>query len=176
MIELRSIDPNLELLAAEVEGPFISDMDPSVLIGVSNKRIILQVVAACGSSLRLVMDPPAADQLIQRLVEQVQATDSSLSGDQPLPEDDKIKAAHPSRTGRHGLYQMAMRLVGAKKSKQALVHLVNWLLRERSDLWQLVSEALPYVEAVRERMPDRDSEKWDAWIKNAMEATSRIRE
>lgn len=48
--------------------------------------------------------------------------------DQPLPEDEAIKAAHPLRSGRHDLYGEAMRLVGAKHSKAALVELVNWLL------------------------------------------------
>lgn len=48
--------------------------------------------------------------------------------DQPLPEDADIRAAHHSRTGRHDLYAEASRMVGAKRSKQALVELVNWLL------------------------------------------------
>lgn len=49
-------------------------------------------------------------------------------GDKPIPEDDAIEAAHPLRNGRHDLYAEAMRLVGAKHSKYALVDLVNWLL------------------------------------------------
>ncbi len=49
-------------------------------------------------------------------------------GDTPLPEDDAIRAAHPTRTGRHDLYAEAMRLVGARHSKGGLVELVNWLL------------------------------------------------
>lgn len=53
-------------------------------------------------------------------------------GDRPLPEDDAIKAAHPTRTGRHDLYAEAMRMVGAKHSKGALVDLVNWLLYVRA--------------------------------------------
>lgn len=48
--------------------------------------------------------------------------------DQPLPEDDAIAAAHPLKSGRHDLYQEAMRMVGAKRSKGALVDLVTWLL------------------------------------------------
>jgi len=52
-------------------------------------------------------------------------------GDMAQPEDDSIRAAHPLRTGRHDLYAEAMRLVGAKHSKRALVDLVNWLLGER---------------------------------------------
>lgn len=48
--------------------------------------------------------------------------------DKPLPEDAEISAAHPLRSGRHDLYQEAMRLVGARHSKFALVDLVTWLL------------------------------------------------
>lgn len=50
--------------------------------------------------------------------------------DMPLPEDADISAAFPTRTGRHDLYAEAMRLVGAKHSKGALVALVNWLLAQ----------------------------------------------
>lgn len=49
-------------------------------------------------------------------------------GDTKLPEDAAIKAAFPTRSGRHDLYQEAMRLVGARRSKAGLVELVNWLL------------------------------------------------
>lgn len=48
--------------------------------------------------------------------------------DKPLPEDGLIRAAHPTRSGRHGVYGEAFRMVGAKRSKFALVDLVNWLL------------------------------------------------
>ncbi len=58
-------------------------------------------------------------------------------GDKPLPEDGVIDAAHPTRSGRHDLYVEAMRLVGAKQSKGALVALVNWLLQPKG---QSVSE------------------------------------
>lgn len=51
-----------------------------------------------------------------------------MSYDQFLPEDEAISNAHPMRTGRHDLYEEAMRLVGAKYTKGALVELVNWLL------------------------------------------------
>lgn len=49
-------------------------------------------------------------------------------GDAPLPEDEAIKAAFPTRSGRHDLYGEAMRLVSARRSKAGLVALVNWLL------------------------------------------------
>ena len=48
--------------------------------------------------------------------------------DRPLPEDEAIAAAFPTRSGKHATYAQAMRLVGAKRSKGALVALVNWLL------------------------------------------------
>lgn len=61
-----------------------------------------------------------------------EATVQSLTWvDAVLPEDDAIKAAHPSRTGDHESYAEARRLVGARRSKQGLVELVNWLLVER---------------------------------------------
>lgn len=51
--------------------------------------------------------------------------------DQPLPGvDEMIKAAHPTRSGKHTLFQRAQRLVGARRSKGGLVELVNWLLVE----------------------------------------------
>ena len=48
--------------------------------------------------------------------------------DQPLPEDEEIEAAFPTRSGRHDLYTEAMRMVGARYSKQGLVALVNMFL------------------------------------------------
>ena len=42
---------------------------------------------------------------------------------------DRIKAAHPSRSGSHEDYATAMRMVGARRSKGALVELVNYLLQ-----------------------------------------------
>ena len=48
--------------------------------------------------------------------------------DAPLPEDEAIAEAHPTRSGKHETYAEAMRLVGARRSKAGLVTLVNWLL------------------------------------------------
>lgn len=69
---------------------------------------------------------------------------STWDKDQPLPEDDQIQAANPLRTGRHDLYVDAMRLVSAKKTKGALVEMVNWLLARHADVvgrnaWTLVT-------------------------------------
>lgn len=52
------------------------------------------------------------------------------TSDQPLPEDERISAAHPMETGNHALFEEAMRLVGARYSKFGLVNLVNWQLSE----------------------------------------------
>jgi hypothetical protein len=48
--------------------------------------------------------------------------------EKPLPEDAAIEAAHPMNGGDGARYMEAMRLVGARRSKGALVELVNWLL------------------------------------------------
>lgn len=50
------------------------------------------------------------------------------SGDETLPEDKQIASIHPTKSGDHDGYMEAMRLVGAKRSKGALVDLVHWLL------------------------------------------------
>lgn len=50
--------------------------------------------------------------------------------DLPLPEDDEIKSYHPIESGRHDLFNEAVRLVGAKQTKYSLVNLVNWLLHK----------------------------------------------
>jgi hypothetical protein len=52
----------------------------------------------------------------------------STTEDHPLSEDDAIKAAHPTRTGKHDRYATAMRFVSARRSKFGLIELVNWLL------------------------------------------------
>lgn len=48
--------------------------------------------------------------------------------DDGLPEDTEIHAAHPAESNSHDTYMEAFRMVGAKRSKFALVDLVNWLL------------------------------------------------
>ncbi len=51
--------------------------------------------------------------------------------DRPLPEDDAIEASHPMESEDpevHMVYVEALRMVGAKHSKYALVDLVHWLL------------------------------------------------
>ena len=41
---------------------------------------------------------------------------------------DAINEAHPTNTNRHDVYEKAMRLVGNRHSKYALINLVNYLL------------------------------------------------
>ena len=50
---------------------------------------------------------------------------------QPLPEDEAILEAHPIKSDDYASWNDATRLVGATKSKFALVGLVNWLLVEK---------------------------------------------
>lgn len=68
------------------------------------------------------------DHLRAEVVRYEQAATGTDWEDKPLPEDEAIKAAFPTRSGHHGAYGEAMRLVGARQSKGALVSLVNWLL------------------------------------------------
>lgn len=79
------------------------------------------------------------------LAEPEESLDAWKGGDdKPLPEDDAIEAAFPTRSKRHDLYAEAMRLVGARYSKGGLVALVNWLLHERE---QRCAEPLPEAQA-----------------------------
>jgi hypothetical protein len=64
----------------------------------------------------------------ERLADEAEAHHMATWDDAPLPEDEAIRAAFPTRTGKHELYAEAMRLVGAARSKGKLVALVNWLL------------------------------------------------
>lgn len=59
----------------------------------------------------------------------------ACSSDEPTIWDDKpdewtaaIDEAFPTRSGSHEAYATAMRMVGSRRSKGALVALVNWLL------------------------------------------------
>lgn len=70
--------------------------------------------------------------------------DAWATGDDfPLAEDEAIDHAYPIESGRHDLYEEAMRLVGAKCSKGALVALVNWLLHQIDDHQKQIIALLP---------------------------------
>lgn len=74
------------------------------------------------------------------LPEQGALTQWASPDDQPLEEDAEIDAAHPvnvSDPAVHEVYQEALRLVGARRSKYGLVNLVHWLL------WKNKASALP---------------------------------
>ena len=73
------------------------------------------------------------DALMTRIVKleaEIDRTSKDEWDDRELrPEEEAaIHAAFPTRSERHDLYAEAMRLVGAKRSKNELVKLVNWLL------------------------------------------------
>lgn len=70
--------------------------------------------------------------------------------DRPLPEDAAIKAAFPTRSERHDLYGEAMRMVGAKYSKGALVALVNWLLHPNEKVKDLLDTL---DQAIKQKVP-----------------------
>ncbi len=51
-------------------------------------------------------------------------------GDRRDQWTDEIDEAHPMHSGAHEAYAMALEMVGARKSKYALVDLVCWLLQK----------------------------------------------
>lgn len=75
--------------------------------------------------------------------------------DQELPEDAAIREAFPTRSGRHDLYGEAMRLVGAKRSKGALVALVTWLLLRVDSLAKDNQDLRESYDALRERLREK---------------------
>jgi hypothetical protein len=81
--------------------------------------------------------------------------------DEPLPEDEAIMAARPVETGDHDTYMEALRLVGAKRSKYALVDLVNWLLRRLKK--PEVSDKVREIEQERRRTTQLIEYDWQ-WV------------
>lgn len=71
-----------------------------------------------------------------------------MNDEKALPEYYEINKVHPTRSGDHATYAEAMRLVGARQSKYALVDLVNWLLHREK-------QALAEVERLRARQSER---------------------
>lgn len=73
------------------------------------------------------------DALITRIVKleaEIDRTSRDEWDDRDLKQEEEqaMHDAFPTRSQRHDLYQEAMRMVGAKRSKGELVRLVNWLL------------------------------------------------
>lgn len=62
---------------------------------------------------------------LRRIVEEMREWSED---DDSVPEDEQIRRAHPLETKDFDTYNEALRMVGAKKSKYALVDLVNWLI------------------------------------------------
>jgi hypothetical protein len=54
--------------------------------------------------------------------------DLNIWDDKPDEWTPEIEEAFPTRSGSHEAYATAMRMVGSRRSKGALVALVNWLL------------------------------------------------
>lgn len=79
--------------------------------------------------------------------------------DKPDEWTPAIKAAHPTRTGSHDKWGVAMGMVGHRHSKGALVELVHWLLGKHT---------LPVPEALRSseesEQPYTDSELDELWM------------
>lgn len=110
---------------------------------VDSMRAVLAVVREHDGALRVTPVPmlpddahaaalAAKDAEIEALKLSLVRAAGWTEHDQPLPEDDAILAAFPVGTnrdaGRFATYAEAQRLVSAKRSKGALVDLVNWLL------------------------------------------------
>ena len=102
-------------------------------VSTSNTRPVAGITVICESQFPAdAIAIAATHNAIPWLIAELRAARAGDAWvDAALPEDDAIKAAHPSRTGDHGSYAEALRLVGARRSKQGLVELVNWLLVER---------------------------------------------
>jgi hypothetical protein len=94
------------------------------------------VNVGCTAGTRCINCDRSAQDAIVALRAQLAAAEAARDAmkhweDAPLPEDEVIRAAFPTRSGKHETYAEAMRLVGARHSKGQLVALVNWLLVAR---------------------------------------------
>ena len=91
-----------------------------------NIQLLLRVCEH-GESLH----PVDADVIAGRLraaVANVESQKSDVWDDKPDEWTDEIEKAFPTRSGAHEAYATAMRMVGNRHSKGALVALVTWLL------------------------------------------------
>lgn len=95
-----------------------------------------RTVASLATMLGWANIPPQAtiEMSLSALKKRLEIVEAELKGASPewkdhnIEEDVKIRAVHPLHTGDHVTYLDAMRFVGSKRSKYALVDLVNWLL------------------------------------------------
>jgi hypothetical protein len=88
--------------------------------------------------------------------------------DTPLLEDDSIKAAHPTRTGRHKLYAEAQRLVSARHSKVGLIELVNWLLFRCVSVLDSHTRLQAALVRIRDASPSELECDAAAWVTEAL--------
>lgn len=70
-------------------------------------------------------------------------------GDKTDQWSTRITAAHPMNSGDHDTYTVAMEMVGNRRSKAALVELVNWLLKGQS----MKTETTNHTDADRNPCP-----------------------
>lgn len=98
--------------------------------------------------------------------------------DRPLPEDEQIRAAYPTRSGSHETYAEATRFVGAKRSKASLVALVNWLLvREAAAIQRaeraeaLLGEAVEMIDPMFGAWAEQPSDQWRLKVRAVLDAS-----
>jgi hypothetical protein len=127
MIEITAQDR--ELLAAEYEAAGSRIMAEEIAAGrmeaygdLYDPRHALRAISKIRSQL---------EEVTRERDELRQATTFKDSSDRDDECSAAIAAAHPTLTGKHDLYVQAMKMVGNRYSKGALVCLVNWLLAER---------------------------------------------
>jgi hypothetical protein len=139
-----------------------TEQRPPGRIRLTNRRCMSCIKRPKSNEMRADLGP--VDVCLSCLREALALVDGEPEwADRPLPEDDEISAAFPPRSGRHDLYVEAMRLVGAKQSKGALVALVNWLLlriamREKGgerSAWQRTELTTANVEVLDEPSMER---------------------
>jgi hypothetical protein len=119
--------------------------------GVAAERLrVIRVLSALAEH-EAAHDAPSAALALRRAAKLVESSEwpvVEVWSDAPQPEDEAIRAAFPTRTGEHGLYGEAMRLVSARHSKYALVALVNWLLSKVDGASKLLDRTAQNQEAL----------------------------
>ncbi len=121
------------------ENPLIDDIKEE------HKHVfsLLGGIALCGYGSSVNTTVLEAQKIIWELSKEVKINELAVKelafikdenwDDRDIPEDEKIRAAHPLNAQTkesYKLYDEAMRLVGAKRSKHALCELVCYLLTE----------------------------------------------
>jgi hypothetical protein len=132
VLKLALAQLDLQAAASEAVTDRMAGVVRAVLIGSSPVGAIWPSLATCRDALGA---QGVSDALI--LAGSIKArlwSSGAEADDQPLPEDKAIDAAHPINDERNDeLYEEALRLVGARRSKYGLVELVTWLLARERD-------------------------------------------